>query len=71
VGGQKVKVVKVIVTLTSLKLKEALDLVNRAPIPLLHDITLHTAEDARFALEQAGATAVIRRRRSAVDDFRH
>jgi serine/threonine protein kinase len=71
VGDRKVKVVKVIVTLTSLKLKEALDLADRAPIPLLHDITLHTAEDARFALEQAGATAVIRRRRSAVDDFRH
>jgi len=63
VGDRKIQVIKVVRDLTSLGLKEAKDLVDRVPSPLLHDITPHIAEDAKFALEQAGATAIIRRHR--------
>src|SRR5580693_6390952 len=55
-GDQKIKVIKVVRELTSLGLKEAKDLVDGAPKPLLEHVNTEAADKARAALEGAGAT---------------
>jgi large subunit ribosomal protein L7/L12 len=47
-------------TLTSLGLKEAKDLVDGAPKPLLERVNKETAERAKAALEGAGATVTVK-----------
>src|SRR5215211_3689722 len=55
-GEKKIQVIKEVRTLTSLGLKEAKDLVDGAPKPLLEKVNKDAAAKAREALEAAGAT---------------
>lgn len=55
VGGDKIKVIKVVRELTSLGLKEAKELVEAAPKPLKEGVTKDVAEDMKKKLEEAGA----------------
>src|SRR3990170_4444543 len=50
-GGQKIAVIKEVRALTSLGLKEAKDLVESAPKPVLEKATKEDAEKAKAALE--------------------
>ena len=56
VGEKKIQVIKEVRSLTSLGLKEAKDLVEAAPKPVLEKVNKETADKARDALEAAGAT---------------
>src|ERR1700729_379839 len=53
-GDKKIQVIKEVRTLTSLGLKEAKDLVDGAPKPVLERANKETAEKAKAALEGAG-----------------
>lgn len=55
-GAQKIQVIKVVRELTSLGLKEAKDLVDGAPKPVLENASKDDAEKAKAKLEAAGAT---------------
>jgi len=55
-GGQKIQVIKAVRELTSLGLKEAKDLVDGAPKPILEKVNKETADAAKAKLEEAGAT---------------
>ena len=55
-GDKKIAVIKEVRTLTSLGLKEAKDLVDGAPKPVLEKVDKATAEKAKAQLEEAGAT---------------
>ena len=55
-GAQKIQVIKVVRELTSLGLKEAKDLVDGAPKPVLEKANKADAEAAKAKLEEAGAT---------------
>ena len=55
-GAQKIQVIKVVRELTSLGLKEAKDLVDGAPKPILEKANKSDAEAAKAKLEEAGAT---------------
>jgi large subunit ribosomal protein L7/L12 len=59
-GEKKIQVIKEVRTLTSLGLKEAKDLVDGAPKPLLEKINKEAADKAREALEAAGATVTVK-----------
>jgi large subunit ribosomal protein L7/L12 len=59
-GDKKIQVIKEVRTLTSLGLKEAKDLVDGAPKPLLEKVNKETADKARAALEGAGATVTVK-----------
>jgi large subunit ribosomal protein L7/L12 len=59
-GDKKIQVIKEVRTLTSLGLKEAKDLVDGAPKPLLERVNKEQAEKARAALEGAGATVTVK-----------
>ncbi|MFM9137979.1 MAG: ribosomal protein bL12, partial [Actinomycetota bacterium] len=52
----KIQVIKVVRELTSLGLKEAKDLVDGAPKPVLEKASKDDAEKAKAKLEEAGAT---------------
>jgi large subunit ribosomal protein L7/L12 len=54
-GGEKIKVIKEVRTLTSLGLKEAKDLVESAPKPVLEKVSKEDADKAKAQLEGAGA----------------
>lgn len=54
-GGQKIQVIKVVRELTSLGLKEAKDLVDGAPKPVLEKVSKDDAAKAKAKLEEAGA----------------
>jgi large subunit ribosomal protein L7/L12 len=54
-GAQKIQVIKVVRELTSLGLKEAKDLVDGAPKPVLEGASKDDAEKAQAKLEEAGA----------------
>jgi large subunit ribosomal protein L7/L12 len=54
-GDKKIQVIKVVRELTSLGLKEAKDLVDGAPKPVLEKAAKEAAEKAKEALEAAGA----------------
>ena len=56
VGDQKIQVIKEVRALTSLGLKEAKDLVDGAPKPVLENVDKATADKAKAQLEGAGAT---------------
>ena len=59
-GGQKIQVIKVVRELTSLGLKEAKDLVDGAPKPILDGAAKAAAEEAKAKLEEAGATVELK-----------
>ena len=54
-GEKKIQVIKEVRALTSLGLKEAKDLVDGAPKPVLEGVNKETADKAKEALEAAGA----------------
>ena len=59
-GEKKIQVIKEVRTLTSLGLKEAKDLVDSAPKPLLEKVTKEAAEKAKAQLEGVGATVTLK-----------
>jgi large subunit ribosomal protein L7/L12 len=59
-GDKKIQVIKEVRTLTSLGLKEAKDLVDGAPKPVLERVNKESADKARAALEGAGATVTVK-----------
>jgi large subunit ribosomal protein L7/L12 len=59
-GDKKIQVIKEVRTLTSLGLKEAKELVDSAPKPVLEKATKEDAEKAKAALEGAGATVELK-----------
>jgi large subunit ribosomal protein L7/L12 len=59
-GDKKINVIKEVRALTSLGLKEAKDLVEAAPKPVLEHVTKEAAEKAKEALEGAGATVTLK-----------
>ncbi len=59
-GEKKINVIKEVRALTSLGLKEAKDLVESAPKPVVEKATKDAAEKAKEALEAAGATVTLK-----------
>ena len=59
-GDKKIQVIKEVRTLTNLGLKEAKDLVDGAPKPVLEKVNKETADKAKAALEGAGATVTVK-----------
>jgi large subunit ribosomal protein L7/L12 len=59
-GDKKIQVIKEVRTLTSLGLKEAKDLVDNAPKPVLEKVAKDAADKAKAALEGAGATVSVK-----------
>jgi large subunit ribosomal protein L7/L12 len=59
-GDKKIQVIKEVRTLTHLGLKEAKDLVDGAPKPVLEKANKETAEKAKAALEGAGAKVTVK-----------
>ena len=59
-GAQKIGVIKVVRELTSLGLKEAKDLVDGAPKPVLEKVGKDEAEKAKAKLEEAGASVELK-----------
>lgn len=55
-GDKKIQVIKEVRALTNLGLKEAKDLVDGAPKPVLEKVNKETADKAKAQLEEAGAT---------------
>ena len=54
-GDKKIQVIKVVRELTSLGLKEAKDLVDGAPKPVLEKVSKEDAEKGKAKLEESGA----------------
>jgi large subunit ribosomal protein L7/L12 len=59
-GDKKIQVIKEVRALTSLGLKEAKDLVDGAPKPLLEKVNKEAADKAKEALEKAGASVTVK-----------
>jgi large subunit ribosomal protein L7/L12 len=59
-GEKKIQVIKVVRELTSLGLKEAKDVVDAAPKPVLEKASKEDAEKAKARLEEAGATVELK-----------
>jgi large subunit ribosomal protein L7/L12 len=59
-GAQKIQVIKVVRELTSLGLKEAKDLVDGAPKPVLEKVNKDAAEAAKAKLVEAGASVDVK-----------
>jgi large subunit ribosomal protein L7/L12 len=59
-GDKKIQVIKEVRALTSLGLKEAKDLVEAAPKPVLEKVNKEDADKAKAALEGAGATVEVK-----------
>jgi large subunit ribosomal protein L7/L12 len=59
-GGQKIQVIKQVRSLTNLGLKEAKDLVDNAPRPVLEKASKDDAEKAKAAIEEAGGSVELR-----------
>jgi large subunit ribosomal protein L7/L12 len=59
-GAQKIQVIKVVRELTKLGLKEAKDLVDAAPKPVLEKVSKEDAEKARTDLEAVGAVIEVK-----------
>ena len=59
-GDKKINVIKEVRALTSLGLKEAKELVESAPKPILEKVAKDAAEKAKEALEGAGATVSVK-----------
>jgi large subunit ribosomal protein L7/L12 len=59
-GDKKIQVIKEVRGLTSLGLKEAKDLVDGVPKPVLEKVNKEAADKAKAALEGAGATVTVK-----------
>jgi large subunit ribosomal protein L7/L12 len=59
-GDKKIQVIKEVRTLTNLGLKEAKDLVEGAPKPVLEKVNKEAADKAKEALEAAGAKVTVK-----------
>ena len=59
-GDKKIQVIKEVRALTSLGLKEAKDLVDNAPKPVLEKASKEDAEKAKAQLEGAGASVTLK-----------
>jgi large subunit ribosomal protein L7/L12 len=59
-GDKKIQVIKEVRALTNLGLKEAKDLVDGAPKPVLEHVSKEDAEKAKAQLEEAGATVELK-----------
>ena len=59
-GEKKIQVIKVVRELTNLGLKEAKDLVDAAPKPVLERANKDDSDKAKAKLEEAGATVELR-----------
>jgi large subunit ribosomal protein L7/L12 len=59
-GDKKIQVIKEVRSLTSLGLKEAKDLVDSAPKPVLEKVAKEQADDAKAKLEGAGASVELK-----------
>ncbi len=60
VGDQKINVIKAVREVTQLGLKEAKDLVDAAPKPVLENVSKEDADKAAAKLKEAGATVEIK-----------
>ena len=60
VGEKKIQVIKEVRALTSLGLKEAKDLVDSAPKPVLEKVPKEAAEKAKEKLEAAGGSVELK-----------
>ncbi len=59
-GDKKIQVIKEVRALTNLGLKEAKDLVDNAPKPVLESVDKDAADKAKDVLEAAGATVELK-----------
>ena len=59
-GANKINTIKAVREVTSLGLKEAKDLVDGAPKPLLEKVSKEAADDAKAKLEAAGASVSVK-----------
>lgn len=59
-GDKKIGVIKVVRSLTSLGLKEAKDLVDSAPQPVLEKVSKDEANAAKAAIEEAGGSVELK-----------
>jgi len=59
-GAQKIQVIKVVREITSLGLKEAKDLVDGAPKPVLEKVSKDDAEKAKAKLIESGAEVEVK-----------
>src|SRR5919206_4111637 len=59
-GGKKIQVIKVVRELTGLGLKEAKDVVEAAPKPILENVNKETADKAKAKLEGEGAKVTLK-----------
>ena len=59
-GDKKIQVIKEVRSLTNLGLKEAKDLVESTPKPVLEKVNKEAADKAKEALEGAGATVTLK-----------
>ncbi len=59
-GSKKINVIKAVRALTSLGLKEAKDLVESAPAPVLQGVSKEAAEEAKGKLESEGASVEVK-----------
>jgi large subunit ribosomal protein L7/L12 len=59
-GDKKIQVIKEVRALTNLGLKEAKDLVDGAPAPVLEKVSKEDAEKAKTQLEEAGGTVELK-----------
>jgi large subunit ribosomal protein L7/L12 len=60
VGDSKINVIKAVREVTQLGLKEAKDLVDAAPKPVLENVSKEDAEKAAAKLKEAGATVEVK-----------
>lgn len=60
VGAKKINVIKVVRALTNLGLKEAKELVESAPTPVMQAVSKEAAEDAKTKLEAEGAAVDVK-----------
>jgi large subunit ribosomal protein L7/L12 len=60
IGDQKINVIKAVREVTQLGLKEAKDLVDAAPKPVLENVSKEDADKAAAKLKEAGATVEIK-----------
>jgi large subunit ribosomal protein L7/L12 len=60
IGPKKIEVIKAVRQLTTLGLKEAKDLVDGAPNPVMEQVGKEAAEEAKGMLEEAGAVVELK-----------
>jgi len=60
IGPKKIQVIKAVRQLTSLGLREAKEVVDAAPSPVLEAVGKDAAEDAKAQLEEAGAVVELK-----------